>query len=257
MSLIVAGRAGAREVALTTRRSREGRDIIRTITGPAADVFAIEAAMYAGGATEVNTTQQVGSPLATMVVRYAFANGDTPEEDTGLISEEVSASYAKTPIPIRQHDYFGDLAIDGIITIDNAIAANEDFPAGGDGITADTRWEEYYLLRRMGVNEFEAELPAVRYTIRCAAQYAGLLETDNVGVVFTKAQMLDRISTPRFFDVTEPADVFNANAYGYFYPGWRLTAAVSFDNDGKGILEETYTWGQFAKQLYAFNFDTP
>ena len=71
MSLIVAGRAGAREVALTTRRSREGRDIIRTITGPASDVFAIEAAMYAGGATEFNTTQQPGSPLATMVVKPA------------------------------------------------------------------------------------------------------------------------------------------------------------------------------------------
>lgn len=244
-------------MAYSARRSREGRDIVQTITGPAADVFALEAAMWQGGATEVNTVQQAGSPLAVMTARYVIGAGEVPEEDDGLISEEVSAQYSKTPIPIRQHAYFGDLNIDGIITIDNAIAANEDFPAGGEGLDSDTRWEEYYLLRRMGVNEFEAELPSVRYTLRVAAQYSGLLETENVGVVFTKAQMLERISTPRFFDVTEPADVFNANAYGYFYPGWRLTAAVSFDNDGRGILEETYTWGQFAKQLYSFNFATP
>lgn len=256
MSLIVAGAVGARQVGLTIRRSREGREIVSVVTGPAADVFAVEESVWRDGATSVDTVQQPGNALAVLTARYVVNNGGTASETEIPISEEVSAQYAKTPIPIRQHGYFGDLAIDGIITIDNAIAANEDFPAGGEGITADTRWEEYYLLRRMGVNEFEAELPSVRYTLRCAPQYSGMLETANVGVVFTKQQMLGRISSPRFFNVTEPVDVFNANAYGYFYPGWRLAASVSFDNEGRGVLEETYTWGQFAKQLYTFNFPT-
>lgn len=256
--LIVAGRVGAREVAISSTRSRDGNDIVRTVTGLAEDVFALEASTYFDGASSVNVTQQVGSCLATMTARYAFTSiSDEGGEPGQNIVEELSSQYSNVPIPIKQHSYFSNLNIDGIITIDNAIDSNSDFPAGGDGLNGDTKWEEYYLLRQMGVNEFEAKLPSVRYTIRCSPIYSGILETSKVGKVFTKEQMLARVSAPKFFDVTEPSGVFNANAYGYFYPGWRMDATVSLDNDGRGILEEVYTWGQFAKQLYSFEFSTP
>ncbi len=250
MSLIIAGTTGARQVGLTIRRSREGREIVSVVTGPAPDVFAIEENVWRDGATDVNTVQQPGSALAVLTARYVVNNGGTEEENEIPISEEVSAQYAKTPIPIRQHKYFAGLDINEVIEIDTAINANEGYPGSSGGVTGETLGEEYYLLRRLGVNEFDAELPSIRYTLRCAPQYAGILETSNVGLIFTKAQMLARISAPRFFDVTEPADVFLANAYQFFFTGWRLTASVSFDNEGRGVLEETYTWGQFAEQLY-------
>jgi hypothetical protein len=248
--LIVAGRVGAREVGFTITRTRDGQEIVRTYTGPVADVVALGNSTFPG-ASSVQVRQQPGSALATCDVRYAFAPGDTGGSGQE-ITEEVTCQYSSVPIPIKQHAYFGNLPIDGIITIDNAIAANADFPAGGAGLDADTRWEEYYLLRRLGVNEFEAKLPVVRYTIRCTPQYAGILDTDGVGLLFFREEMLNRISTPKFFNPVEPRDVFLGNAYGYFLTGWRLDAVLSFDTDGNGVLEEVYTWGQFAQQLYSF-----
>ena len=127
-------------MAYSSRRSREGRDIVQTITGPAADVFSLEAAMWQGGATEVDTVQQAGSALAVMRVKYVIGQGELEEEDEGLISEEVSAQYAKTPIPIRQHKYFAGLDINDVIEIDTAINANEGYPGSSGGVTRRTRW---------------------------------------------------------------------------------------------------------------------
>jgi hypothetical protein len=257
--MVIAGRAGAREVGMSTSRTRDSREITKIISGPAEDVFAIEESIFNDGAVSVQTVQQPGSCLATLTARFPFSITGIPGGggENGLITDEVTTQYSSVPIPIKQHGYFSELSIDGIITIDNAIDARADFPAGGDGLDANTKWEEYYLLRRMGVNEFEAKLPVVRYTLRCTPQYTGLLDTNNVGTVYTQAQMANRISNADFFTLAEPQGVYNANAYGYFYTGWRLEAVLSFDVDGNGVLEEVYTWGQYAKQLHTFAFATP